>query len=124
MNDIDQTYGQDFGVGPTGDLQLVGASVRTKQRILRRLITPTGTYLWHQDYGAGVPEDVGADMSPDRLREIKATITGQVLQEDTVAKSPAPVVTLKPKGNELYCSIQFTESANNTPQVLTFTASA
>jgi len=123
MNDIDQTFGQDIGVGPTGDLLPVDASVRTKQRLLRRLITAPETYLWHPGYGAGVPADVGAAMSPDRLREIKAAITGQVLQEEAVAQSPAPVVTLKPSGDDLYCSIQFTEAANNTPQVLTFTVS-
>ena len=91
MADIAHVWGRDLQLGPTGDLALVSADNEVQQRILHRLLTNAGDYIWQLDYGAGLPSQVG------RVADgayIGAVIRQQLLLEPTVAQSPEPVVTV------------------------------
>ena len=46
MLDISHYWGEDLGIGPTGDLGLAAGSPQVQQRILRRLLTNPGDYIW------------------------------------------------------------------------------
>ncbi len=95
--DIAHEWGGDLGVSPTGDLALVTGSDRTTQRVLRRLLTTATTamqsdYPWLPTYGAGMGGRIGLPgVDP---REMQAMVQGQLNRETSVARSPAPVVTV------------------------------
>lgn len=57
------------------------------QRIIRRLLTNPGDYVWHTDYGAGLGSYVGEPYSPSL---IEGTILNQLQLEPLVAETPAP----------------------------------
>nr|WP_294915960.1 phage tail protein [uncultured Neokomagataea sp.] len=78
--------GRDLQVSGTG-LSFVSGVEATKQRILRRLLTNAGGYIWHADYGAGLPQMVG-DVIDDGV--ISASIR-QSLQEDDGVDSSRPI---------------------------------
>ncbi len=56
MYDLSHQWGDDLTVGPTGDMALVTGSVFGQQRVLRRLMTNPGDYIWQLDYGAGLAQ--------------------------------------------------------------------
>ena len=56
MSDISHQWGSDLSIGPTGDFALVSGAILGQQRVLRRLLTNPGDYIWHPDYGAGLAE--------------------------------------------------------------------
>jgi hypothetical protein len=94
--DIDHTFGQDIGVTPTGDIALASKSDRTIQRVIRRLLTPqtdgnSSAYPWEPDYGAGLAAKIGDTLD---IRAIRAIVLSQLLAEASVAKIPAPTVTV------------------------------
>ncbi len=76
-------------IGPTGDVALSDGPVLTEQRVLRRLLTNAGDYIWQLGYGAGLGRFVGQS-------GVSAMITGltraQILQESAVANTPAPII--------------------------------
>lgn len=76
--DINHNFGEDIQLSAQNDLQNVSDLVRSQQRVLRRLLTPTGSYIWHPEYGAGLPAFVGKDLSSDRFDQIKSLITSQI----------------------------------------------
>lgn len=117
MNDLYQYFGDDLNPSATGDLQPVAATTRGQQRILRRLLTNPGDYIWHPDYGAGLPRYVGSVID---VRQIKALIRGQVLLEDSVAKTPEPVIDVQAIQGGMTVTIQYNDAATNAPQRLSF----
>ena len=121
MFDISDTYGADVDLASTGDLATVDGKTLVQQRLLRRLLTAPGTYIWHPDYGAGLPAYVGVAQSPAKLRELRAIVLQQIQQESGIARTPVPTVSLQSDNNNLYCQIQYTDALTNTPQTLSFT---
>jgi hypothetical protein len=87
MFDIFHQWGADLTVDGTGDIALCGTSVRTTQRIYRRLVTNPGAYVWNLSYGAGLANFVG---TPTSAQDIESVIRNQLQLEDSVASSPAP----------------------------------
>lgn len=131
MNDLFHYFGGDLSASPTGDLRPVSGSERGKQRILRRLMTnprevlPDGTvlppdYIAHPDYGAGLPRYVGQVFDP---RKVSARIRGQMMLEDVVAKTPAPVITVQPITGGMTVTIQYVDAKAKTQQTLSFNVS-
>lgn len=124
LNDISQYVGGDLSPSGTGDLQAANGTLRSQQRVLRRLLTNPGDYLFHQDYGAGLPQYVG---KPADIPKIRALIRGQILLEDSVAKSPAPVITVAPirvsGGGGFAVSIKYHDAATGQPVNLNFNVS-
>src|SRR5574340_927824 len=117
MHDLYQYFGSDLNASATGDLQPVDSTVRGQQRILRRLLTNPGDYLWHQDYGAGLPRIVGGMRD---IPKIRALIRGQILLEDAVAKTPEPQIDVQEIQDGLMCTIIYVDAATNAPQTLSF----
>lgn len=97
LADIDHFYGEDIGVTPSGDIAIVTKDQRTTQRIIRRLLTPptgkTSSYPWLPTFGVGLGEKIGEALDP---RAIEAKVRSQMLAEPSVAKSPAPKISVTP----------------------------
>jgi hypothetical protein len=89
--DIGHQWGGDLDVGPTGDLAVVAGAPAVTQRILRRLLTNPGDYIWNLGYGAGLPGFVGTAVSSV---QIAAIVRPQMLLETGVAVSPAPDIVV------------------------------
>jgi phage baseplate assembly protein W len=90
MADLALQYGGDLTVGPTGDLALADGALLTQQRVLRRLLTNAGDYIWQLSYGAGLGQFVG---QPNAPAAIKGVTLAQMKLEAGVAASPAPTVS-------------------------------
>jgi hypothetical protein len=90
--DLSHQFGSDLQLGPTGDLAVADYPVLTQQRLLRRLLTNVGDYIWNLDYGAGLGAMVG---QPASALRIAAIIRAQVWKEATVARDPVPVTTVR-----------------------------
>lgn len=121
MNDLFHVWGADLGIGATGDLAVASGTVVGRQRVLRRLLTNPGDYIWQPGYGAGLAQFIG---NPANESQIKAVIRSQIFKEAAVAQTPEPVIDVQvsPAGaiGTVYVQIQYTDSSNNETQVLTF----
>ena len=119
MPDISHLWGSDIALSPTGDLALADAPSLTQQRVLRRLLTNPGDYIWTLDYGAGLANFVG---EPGATAAIRAAIRGQIFKEAAVAQTPEPVIELQtdPTGS-IYVHVRYADAATATTQTLAFT---
>lgn len=117
MKDLNHYAGDDLSLSPTGSLSTVEGIERGKQRILRRLITNPGDYLFHTEYGAGLGRYVGALTN---IPEAIALTRGQVLLEECVAKKPAPVISISTNNDTLSANIRYTDFATGEPVTLSF----
>jgi phage baseplate assembly protein W len=116
MADIAHVWGQDLQLGPTGDLAVVAGDGETQQRIIHRLLTNTGDYIWQLAYGAGLPAMVGQVVNGPA---IAAIVRAQLLLEGSVAPSPEPVVTIAatPDGT-VTLSIRYADATTGATQIL------
>ncbi len=122
MQDAGLQWGGDLVASPSGDIELAASTLLGQQRVLRRLLTNPGDYLWHLQYGAGLGQFVGAPINADG---VKATIRSQIFMEQAVARLPEPVIDVQatPDGS-LYVAIRYVDSTSGTTQVLAFSVSA
>jgi len=90
MADLALQFGGDLSVSVTGDLAVIDGTSLTQQRVLRRLLTNAGDYIWQLNYGAGLGQFVGMPAAPASIAGITKA---QLLLEAAVAVSPAPAVT-------------------------------
>ena len=118
--DIGHQWGADLEVGPTGDLAVVGGSTITTQRILRRMLTNPGSYIWNLTYGAGLPAFVGGTTAIDR---IQAIARAQMLQESAISPRPEPSVTVVNRSDTemgtFELNIQYWGTASGQPIAIT-----
>lgn len=117
--DIALWWGSDLQLSPTGDLATVIQVDRSRQRVLRRLMTNQGDYLFEPTYGAGVPGFIGAD---ENDAAITATIRGQMQLEDSVSQSPEPTVSVSQIANGVSAAINYIVAPEQVPASLSFTA--
>jgi hypothetical protein len=117
MNDIWHYFGGDVLSSVTGDLQPVDTTIRGQQRVLRRLLTNPGDYIWHPTYGAGLGRFIGSTAT---AAEIVAVIRQQMALEDAVAPDPAPVISVTPINGGLSVSIRYVDAQTKTQQTLAF----
>lgn len=82
-------WAADLSFGPTGDLEVSDAAAEATQRVVRRLMTNPGDYIWQTGYGAGLGKRVG---QPYSSLELENSIRRQLLLETAIAATPAPVV--------------------------------
>jgi hypothetical protein len=92
MSDIYLEWATDLLAGSSGDLALVDGSDQTNQRVVRRLLTSPGDYIWNLGYGAGLGTFVG---SITNLQDVEAVIRNQISLEPTVPSTPAPNVAVQ-----------------------------
>ena len=110
-------FGSDLVLSSTGDLLLVSGLQETTQRIIRRLLTNQGGYIWHLAYGAGLPAQVGQIAN---AAAIAALVRAQIFLEDTVAQTPAPTIGLTVNASGVVvCDITFTYTPTNETSTLT-----
>lgn len=121
LADLAHAYGEDLGVTPSGDIALAVKSDRTIQRIIRRLMTvPTdangSAYPWEPDYGVGLGARIGETLD---IRGITSDVRSQMLLEPTVAKSPAPVITVTEIDTGATITVSYTD-ISGVPQSFSF----
>ena len=118
MPDLSHEFGADLVAGPTGDLALAEGVAQGRQRVLRRLLTNPGDYIWQPDYGAGLGRFVGSPAAPERIR---AVVRSQIFREPAVARSPEPVVEVRADGlGRVFVSIRYADAASGGTQSLDF----
>lgn len=116
MADVSHTFGDDIDLAPNGDILLAADTGLTQQRVLRRLLTNPGDYIWDVNYGAGIGGMVGQTVQAGR---IQAIIRSQMMLEATVAKNPLPVVTVAAGGNGLVqAAVSYVDTTDGTAQNL------
>ena len=121
MFDIFHNCGEDLRVGNGGDLALASGTDVINQRVLRRLLTNPGDYIWNQDYGGGLASFVG---QPVNSREIEAVISTQLLQETAIPVSPVPRVVTTITDNaqgSVVVNISYADPDASAPVTLNFT---
>ena len=91
MADLAHWYGNDLSASAAGDLLTVDEPIRSEQRLVRRLLTPPGSYIWHPTYGAGLGQYIG---QPGSAKTMEAVIRAQLKLEAAVAASPTPQVSV------------------------------
>jgi hypothetical protein len=115
--DVAHNFGSDLSVGPTGDLAVVTGTAEGQQRVLRRLLTNPGVYIWHLPYGAGLARFIG---QPTSEASIAATARGQMFKEKAVTRDPAPTIEVQTQTNGLVTlSIQYIDADTSDPVPLT-----
>jgi hypothetical protein len=122
--DLAHFWGNDLTASTTGDFLTVSATVRGQQRVLRRLLTNPGDYIFEPTYGAGLPAFLG---QPIDTEKITAVIRAQMLLEDSVAPTPSPVITVAQIGSDntaFSVDIAYNDAATNAPVTLSFTVGA
>ncbi|QMV32420.1 hypothetical protein 8G_00026 [Ralstonia phage Hyacinthe] len=117
LNDLNQWVGGDIGTSSTGDLGTANADTRTQQRIVRRLVTNPGEYIFHPEYGAGLPQKIGQTLDVGAIRGL---ILSQVRMEEGVAQTPEPQVDVAAITNGVSVLIRYTSSITRTPVSLAF----
>ncbi len=120
LTEVAHFWGGDLQLSATGDLARVSDAERSKQRVLRRLLTNPGSYLSHVGYGAGVPSKVGAVLD---LGKIKALVRGQMLLEASVAKSPPPSVEVFQIADGVQVNVSYIALPTRQPATLSFSVS-
>ena len=119
MPDLQHQFGSDLAVGPTGDLATVSGSALGQQRVLRRLLTNAGDYIWQVGYGAGLAQFVG---QPADAMRIRAVIRGQIFKETAVARTPEPTIDVVSDGvGTVSVRLSYTDAESKQTQLLGFT---
>jgi phage baseplate assembly protein W len=119
MSDLQHQFGSDLSVGPTGDLATVNGATLGQQRVLRRLLTNSGDYIWQLGYGAGLAQFVGQPADATRIR---AVIRSQIFKETAVARTPEPVVDVVSDGiGTVSVQVSYIDAETDATQVLGFT---
>jgi hypothetical protein len=117
MPDIAHWFGQDLSSGATGDLLAIDGVLRGQQRVLRRLLTNPGDYIWHPSYGAGLPSFIGSDVDVDA---IKAVILAQIFLESSVARIPQPVIEVSPIAEGVFVNIVYVDNDTGRQVTVSF----
>ena len=119
---ISTEWGEDLAVSPTGDIATISIDESLSSRIVRRMLTNPGDYIWHVDYGAGLGRYVGQPYSP---RFVGTAIQNQLRFESLVAITPAPNIEVSQSLNDgapaISVSVQFqnARSSENGSVILT-----
>jgi phage baseplate assembly protein W len=118
MTDVAQYFTADLSPSATGDLQIASSVLESQQRILRRLLTNPGDYIWQPNYGAGLPSFIGQPLDLDALTTLIKT---QMFMEDSVSQNPPPQINVTEIPNGIDAQIQYVEVESTQPTVLSFT---
>ena len=115
MSDLGSEWAGDLTSSETGDVVIVGVPALGTERVLRRLLTNPGAYLWHPEYGAGLARFVG---QPIDKAGLEALIRSQMLLETAVANDPEPIVEVQSDpGGSLFVQVRYADA--DTAEMLT-----
>jgi hypothetical protein len=76
---------------------LVSGDFEVRQRLERRLLTRVNGYVWHKEYGAGLPQKIGTVLS---IEDIEAVCAAQLALEASVAPTPPTKLTVAASPND------------------------
>ncbi|EKM99020.1 MULTISPECIES: hypothetical protein [unclassified Acidocella] len=91
MADLALQFGGDLMVSASGDLATLDDQALVQQRVLRRLLTNPGDYIWQLGYGAGLGQFIG---QPAALSLMAGLVRAQMQREPQVMQSPPPTVSM------------------------------
>ncbi|GBR54796.1 phage tail protein [Neokomagataea thailandica NBRC 106555] len=115
MSSINHIFGGDLILSDRS-VSLVSGIEETKQRLLRRLLTIAGEYIWQLDYGAGLPKLVGEIVDKEGL---EAIIRQQIINDpgiDVTKPLKVKIVSSQVDGN--FCEIKFFDKENNNQIII------
>jgi phage baseplate assembly protein W len=118
--DLSHLIGTDIAitssVNATADLLNIVNPIEGQQRVLRRLLTNPGDYVWQPIYGAGLARFVG---QPINNLTLSGTIRQQMKLERAVKQVPPPNVTLasQPTG-VVVAGVQYIDADTNLTSAL------
>ena len=115
MFDINHTFGGDLAADVSGDIAAVSGSALGQQRVLRRLLTNAGDYIWQLTYGAGLPSMIGM---PVDAAAIAGLVRSQIFLESAVAQTPTPVIDVQAQSNIVSLQITYTDTTDKTTQTV------
>lgn len=92
MPEVFHAFGYDLAFSPTGDIALASGTVEGQQRVLRRLLTNPGDYVWDMAYGAGLAQFLGQPIAAARIAAVSRS---QMFMETAVSRTPAPVIDVQ-----------------------------
>lgn len=121
MSDLWLEWGGDFRASANGDLLLSSSADESRQAISRRLFTAVQGYVFHPEYGAGLPQKIG---KPAQASAIQALVRSQIALESAVDQTKPVMVKVIADANQagLYTiSINYTEAVTGLPVELSFT---
>lgn len=114
MTDVAHTMGVDLAIASTGDLLATDGDGAVRQRVLHRLLTNPGGYVWAPSYGGGLPQFVGRTLDAAALQ---AVVRNQMLLETAVARQPLPVVSVAVAADgTVSATITYGDAASGTVQ--------
>lgn len=97
MADLALEWNDDFQIDSTGDLRVIDGDDEVRQRLERRLFTAVHGYVWHPEFGAGLPQKIGSVLS---VSDIRSVVTAQLALEATVAPNPPAQLTIQADPNQ------------------------
>src|SRR5215469_95718 len=97
MPDLYLEWHDDLQADSSGDLLTVDGDVEVRQRLERRLFTAVKGYVWHPEYGAGLPQKIGLPLT---VNEIKGVVAAQLGLEASVAPNPPAILTVAASPNQ------------------------
>jgi hypothetical protein len=115
MSDLSHSSGSDLEVTVSGDLAAVSGSALGQQRVLRRLLTNAGDYIWQLAYGAGLPSMIGM---PVDAAAIAGLVRSQIFLEGAVAQTPTPVIDVQAESSVVSLQITYTDATDTTTQAV------
>lgn len=111
MADLSLEWQGDFTPDATGDLFVVDGDDEVRQRLERRLFTAVQGYVWHPEYGAGLPQKVGSVLTVAQIRSI---VMSQIALEASVAPNPPAQISVTANANQpslINIAIQYFDAA-------------
>lgn len=121
MADLYSEWGSELVLSASGDLLLATGAEAGRQRVLRRLLTNPGDYIWHVEYGAGLPREIG---ETTRAAQIEAKVRRQMFLEPAVVREPPPKVQVSTFFGGVTVNVSYTDAVTGDPVVLGFTVEA
>ena len=110
--DLSHDIGGDLMLDAGSGLATVTADDWVRQRVLRRLLTNPGDYIWDVGYGGGLRSQIGNVVAAG---QIAASIRRQLQLEAAIATSPAPQVSVNDSGNgTIDTTITYADAADGT----------
>ena len=112
-------WNDDFVADASGDLLMASGVDLANQSIVRRVMTAVQGYVFHPEYGAGLPQKIGGVYQPST---IKAIVQSQVALDANVDQSKAVVVDVAAlDGGVNVVTISYTAASTSEAAVLSFT---
>lgn len=121
MSDASLVWRGDLSANPVGDIATCSHSELSQQRLLRRLLTNAGDYLWYPEYGAGLAQFIGL---PCDTSAIKARIRSQIFADGTILTTPEPIIDVQNSADgSIYVQIRYIEMDSGVVQTVSFAVS-